>query len=609
MDWIPKTALILCYFGFGAGTHSPVDVRLRSPRELAFRLTQQAANLSDLCLRPPRFHEQLNPVPLADPNSVRTALNGSSYAEDLRVLCSAILSGELPIFGESLATGSRVDWRRDYRNGVATPERWFKRIPFLDFDATGDHKYIWEINRQQHLVALAQHALLSGDRAPIERIESDVRSWHEQNPFVRCINWASGLELAFRSLSWIWVLHLAGPQLSSATRKLLANLLWQHGRVIEHNLSTYFAPNTHILGEGVALHALGIVLGREKLRRKGAAIVDRELARQVGPDGFHFELSSYYHVYALDMLLFHYLLARRPERYRDVLVRMAQAIASLLDEQRTFPLIGDDDGGRFFHPYGCRRGFANATLATCAALFPEAGLPGRNRDLPEQAFWWLGPSEVSENTLADLAQYSTAGGLTVFRRDGAVLTFDCGPMSRGSAGHSHSDALAITLRVHGQELLTDPGTFTYTGDRALRDWFRGTGAHSTVKLGGRDQADPVHPFRWENKPSVRRIAAEAFRATGECIYNGWRHERTVDWTDPRRLIISDSISGDCSVEQIWLSPVSLEGRIETDAALTRKTAEGWRSTVYGSRERSVLVTCNGGPGTYRTIISLPEFHP
>ena len=40
-----------------------------------------------------------------------------------------------------------------------------------------------------------------------------------------------------------------------------------------------------------------------------------------------------------------------------------------------------------------------------------------------------------------------------------------------NCGHAHADALAIELAACGRTLLVDPGTFTYTGEKELRDWF------------------------------------------------------------------------------------------------------------------------------------------
>jgi hypothetical protein len=32
--------------------------------------------------------------------------------------------------------------------------------------------------------------------------------WHKENPYPKGMNWASSLEVAFRSLSWIWTFFL-----------------------------------------------------------------------------------------------------------------------------------------------------------------------------------------------------------------------------------------------------------------------------------------------------------------------------------------------------------------------------------------------------------------
>ena len=582
-----------------------MDVRRRSVRELAFRLHQQVAGLWDVVRPAPRFVGELKPLSLPDLRAVVVALRGSSYAAQIQTIADAILCDQWPVFGETLALPTEIDWRRDHRHGISTPIGWFRQVPFLDFSISGDHKYIWEINRHQHLVALAQSWVLFEDRRAIDRIEADLRSWQRQNPFIRSVNWASALEVAFRALSWMWVLHLCGRALNEQTRKLLATGLLEHGIAIRHNLSTYFAPNTHILGEAVALHALGVVLGRDNWRKQGAAIVDRELAAQVESDGFHFERSTYYHVYALDMFLFHYLLAGRPASDEPVLVRMAKVLESVLDSERAIPTIGDDDGGRFFHPYGERKYFGNATLATCAVAFPDARISARQADLAEQAVWWLGPVQIAEHSLQDASNHWNPSGLTVFRRGAARLTFDCGEMSRGGAGHSHADALSITLSVDGQEILTDPGTYTYVSDPQARDWFRGTGAHSTMRLGRLEQGDPVHPFRWTNKPEVSRISAEEWSATGRCCYRGWAHERSVDWDDERSLLITDTISGSAgidAIEQIWHSALPIAaisphqfrvGAVEMsiDSMLHAEILEAWRSPVFGSRVMSFILRC------------------
>src|SRR5262249_15564773 len=140
-----------------------------------------------------------------------------------------------------------------------------------------------------------------------------IDSWLEANPYLRGINWASALEVAFRALSWGWFWQLASDEMPETARKRFLNSLYQHGRYLENNLSVYFSPNTHLLGEAVALHALGTWFPEwpraQRWREKGGCVVEEAMRRQVRNDGSHFEQSVYYQVYALDFFLLYRSLA------------------------------------------------------------------------------------------------------------------------------------------------------------------------------------------------------------------------------------------------------------------------------------------------------------
>src|SRR5438270_10612880 len=131
------------------------------------------------------------------------------------------------------------------------------------------------------------------------------------------INCGSSLEVAFRSLSWIWVRNLLVGRAAvpaSFDHDLLRGLARNAG-YIERYLSTYFSPNTHLIGEAVALFFIGTLCPQipsaQRWRQKGLEIILTESDRQVRPDGVYFEQSLYYHVYALDFFLHTRVLAGR----------------------------------------------------------------------------------------------------------------------------------------------------------------------------------------------------------------------------------------------------------------------------------------------------------
>src|SRR5205085_1921946 len=77
------------------------------------------------------------------------------------------------------------------------------------------------------------------------------------------------------------------------------------------------------------------------------------------------------------------------------------------------------------------------------------------------------------------------------------IVVDAGPLGYGSiAAHGHADALAFTLSLGGLEFLIDPGTYAYHTKKQWRDYFRGTGAHNTVRVDVQDQSVAGGNFLW-----------------------------------------------------------------------------------------------------------------
>ncbi|MDQ6679190.1 MAG: heparinase II/III family protein [Acidobacteriota bacterium] len=583
---------------------------MRSAREIRFRLAQQIANLRLVAFPPalPRNAEAAS-LPLPDAGATADFLRGTPYAAALQEIGKSILAHRFPIFGLTIETGPQIEWRKDYLHSRITGTGYFRFIPYLDFNIAGDHKIVWELNRHQHLVLLAQCSLLFDDPAYVEEIESQLTSWFQQNPFLRGINYASALEVAFRALSWLWVDHLAGPRLKPDVRRMLWNGLFQHGHFLEANLSTYFSPNTHLLGEGVALHALGLEFPQTQWASLGGRIVAEELDRQVQADGSHFEQSTYYHLYALDFFLFYFLLAGKPAQWEPPLIRMARFLSAVNGPSGQLNSFGDDDGGRLFHPFGNRSEFGRATLATCALLFPGEHLPLEAAELPIQAAWWLGPvNSASVSPSTNCTQMFADSGLISVARGNLHLLIDTGPFGPGGAGHSHSDSLSFTARLGNRELLIDPGTYTYVSDPQARNDFRGSGFHNTIRLDTRDQADPTRPFRWDNKPDVTcgawNESAESVFIDASCRYRGFTHRRRFFLIGGSMLLVLDHLSGPGElhdIEQFWhLGPDAESAMTLLSTSAPPERAEGWRSRCLGTREQAPVLV-------FRTQSRLPLF--
>lgn len=437
------------------------------------------------------------------------------WAEEVVSRADGICRHRFDLLGyENLDYGDSIDWHLDAVHGKRAPRKPFHKVRYLDFAEVGDSKVTWELNRHQHFVTLAKACRLTGDSRYEDEILQQWRHWVADNPYPVGINWASSLEVSFRCLSWIWTYELlrGWPGLIDFRDEWLRGLAL-HGRHIERYLSTYFSPNTHLLGEGVGLFFLGVMCpelaAAERWKALGWEIVVREAERQVQADGFHFEQSTYYHVYALDFFLHSAILASAnniaiPRSFEDALQRMLTALC-LLGRNGSPPRFGDDDGGRLFDPGRNRSEHLLDPLATGAILFDRGDCKFAAGDLREETIWLLGVEGARQwdnlqamPTHLDSAALPEAGFyLLTASQSASQLVVHAGPQGTQSGGHSHADALSVCLQSQGRSLLIDPGTYEYVGEGGDRDRFRGTAMHNTLRVDAENQAETATAFSWK----------------------------------------------------------------------------------------------------------------
>jgi heparinase II/III-like protein len=497
-------------------------------------------------------------------------------AESARRSADRILDGRLHILGyPDVYVGAEIDWHRDPVHGREAPRVFWSAVPFLD-PAIGDHKIIWEINRHQHWLALGRAAWLTGDRTYAGAIVPQLESWLDQNPPLTGINWASMLELAFRSLSWIWTISFlaADPEDKRPWLPRMLVALDAQLEHIRHNLSHYFSPNTHLLGEALALYVAGRAL--PELRRApiwadaGRRILLDQIDRQIHADGGHAELSAHYHRYAFDFYLLALSVARLTNdeeavaRFEEVAARLARYARALADDRGHLPLIGDDDGGQLF-PI-CRRDPADATasLAWAAALLGDPSLAIDPCAPPEEAFWLLAgdpscpawrPSRPPEALRVDVLPDS---GYAVARTArGDHLVFDAGRHGFLNGGHAHDDALSCVVTLGRRPLLVDPGTSTYTMDPGLRDRMRASTSHNTVAIDGRSHSEPSGPFHWRTRVDATLLHATVLQhgiwiAGEHDAFAPLVHRRDLLVTDDGLLVFVDRFDGDTSLHEFEL---------------------------------------------------------
>lgn len=510
-----------------------------------------------------------------DMDNYRAILSTRFGGSRERLLSAAerILAHDFYLLGKRVTFGESIDWHLSYDTGRKWPLVPWYEINVRDPSRPGDVKYVWEINRHQHLLILGRAYWATGDERYAQEFAQEIRSWLKENPLGFGVNWAYNLEISIRAITWIWCINffLASPYLDDDLLfDMVRCLIYSARRLLSGmSYSEHCMPNNHLIGDAAGLAFIGIFLPelREsvKWRSRGFSILFREIRSQVYPDGVSFEQAVSYHRF----VLYFYILVTRylslnqeggldlpsvPENVRDRIEKMMEFILWIQKPSGRVPIIGDWDNGRAIVLSDEPVNDFRASLSTGAVLFRRSDFKAASGELSEETFWLLGPEsiEIYDNLSVEVPPLKTrsfpTGGYFIARsgwgdRDDYIL-FKNGP----HANHGHADQLHIEVSSAGVDLLVDTGAYTYNGCVAWRNYFRSTEAHNTVVVDGDSQSIPWRVFRWLKRSRPLNPRTEfginaAWMSGGHTGYRRLRdpvtHRRDLLYVPHKYIVILD----------------------------------------------------------------------
>ncbi|MBC7900373.1 MAG: alginate lyase family protein [Saprospiraceae bacterium] len=558
------------------GVSSQIGLPVNSKFFQRFKLTDKS--ISELSFFE-HFRERKEPkfyASLEDPDSTIAEMKDRFPGEAAAVIERAdrICAGLFDLLGytDLHFEGKIPNWHLDPVAAKTSPKVHWSKIPLENSAETGDNKIIWELNRHQYFSTLGQAYWLTGNEKYAETFVAHLENWVDDNPPKIGMNWLSSLEIAFRSISWIWAFYFFkdSPKFTSKTFVNMSKHMYLNGRHLETYLSTYFSPNTHLTGEALGLYFLAVFLPElndsERWKKLGYSILLDALDYQIREDGGYVEQSTHYHRYTTDFYT-NLLILRQLEgapieqKHQDKLTKLFEFLLFFTQPNGETPLFGDEDGGRLY--FLDERGPADyrSTLAMGAALFARGDLKFAAKDATPELLWLLGAEGLRKFDEIEAIKpketskaFAASGFFTVrdsWKADANFLLIDCGEHGFLNGGHAHADSLSFVLSFNGQPIFVDSGTYKYSSDPQAREMFRSTPAHNCLTVNGESSSVTDGPFSWASAANSKLLE---WRDDSDCVHFRGTHdgferfkvnyEREIVFRNHGEIVINDLIKSE-----------------------------------------------------------------
>lgn len=420
--------------------------------------------------------------------------------------------------------GTPIAWHKDHATGQTSSRKPILNVDYRDYQRNGDCKLVWEPNRHHQLVVLARAYQVSKELKYAQAVVNQLTSWLDANPYGYGMNWCNPLELGIRLINWVWAIDLIrDTQLFSGEfKKRILDAVFLHCRDVHGKFSRGSSANNHLVGEVagvyIAAHYFAQFKQSKQWQRDSKAVLESQIIAQSFPDG-----ASREHAFSYQFFVFQlYFFARQVGQWNadafsyqfdDRLKKIALFIAHIGQGGEHFPMVGDQDDG-YALDLGDPIHSVSALCALSNHVFPCKDFQHNIRHAHESYFWNFQekttPTDVNINALSSRAFHDSGYYLlqaTSADQQAASLLFDCGQLGYTAiAAHGHADALSVIMRLNGQDLFVDGGTYDYYSFPQWRDHFRKTHAHNTITIDDVDQSVICGRFMWEKHAQSRCLS-------------------------------------------------------------------------------------------------------
>lgn len=487
-------------------------------------------------------------------------------------IADRMAEGEFPFFGYSKRLGFPPAWHSGTESRASADGHW---SALNEFEA-GDIKLAWEPNRFSWAYSLARAYARSRDEKYAETFWTLLKSWIDENPPNKGINWKCGQETSFRAMALCFA-FFAFARSGSSTPERVAQFVCAiavHAKRIDSYIEYAISQkNNHAISEGAGLWTIGLLFPElrhaERWKRRGKRVIETEVRRQIYDDGSYIQHSSNYHRVMMQDLAWAIRLGelnnnRLSSGVYERLGKSVRFLHAITDRTSGFsPNYGANDGALVFPLSDCDYPDMRPALQSCHYIVEHSTLfpPG---PWNEEMVWVNGLSSLSEASMSEHLPVDMDAKL------GGCFTLhsaESWAMLRGSDFKhrpSQADQLHVDMWWRGENILCDPGTYSYNALPPFDHGYASTRYHNTIAIDGTDQMTRLGRFLWADWATARVQRFETNTAgikAIEATHDGFRranviHRRTLAMVQPDTWIIIDDLVGNAAnrFRLHWLTP-------------------------------------------------------
>lgn len=528
-----------------------------------------------------RMHERACPVVFNCVSYyVSSAIELSDEGRDCIIRAAdAVCRGVYPFFGFGMVDlGLTPRWNFDFVSGLDWPQVPTDNPSSIRHDGS-DVKVPYELSRLQFLPVLGKAYVLTRNEVYRTTAKDLLSNWIEQNPFGVGINWTVSMEAALRAMSICFLLNLMFPFRKDEQQWLdaVTRSLWEHAAYIEaHNEFSHLVRSNHYLSNILGLYCLSLFLkgeGTTARSRKYRRLLEKEILHQVHSDGVDYEASTGYHVLVTQMFTCAALLMRAAKTecepiFVERLRSMLEFVTEMQNGEGELLQVGDCDDGRVELLIDDLKQMISLSSEQRDSLrvpsLPAIGaaLFGRGDGTCDDVRWYFKECEKLSSVVVSPLRRSkhetsvfSRGGVAIARRAESEVFFFAMPNGiRGNGSHTHNDKLSVAVRIEGEDLLTDRGTYCYTRNADMRNLFRRTASHNTVAIDGKEQnristsTSSLFVLSDDAKVDPIEVKELAGMTSFRSAHSGYRNQGVVHMREARlrqdgHIFIEDNLQG------------------------------------------------------------------